>query len=443
MFCNKKNISFFLFLSSLIGIGLWIFFKPTSYPIEECKTLFASSIYSNYRIQLQSFVRQHVLYEEVRSSPPTAFNLSVKNLLEEINRTTETESAHRLSHEMFVTQLRKLTLDIEGRKEQEEKASLNLFRDIIGWMFLQADLKPSLSEFLFQHLPPPKENLFTYLPMAQSALRGNPHFNGIKHESLMEDQLLQGNLPYVIATLGKSPTKLIRIGQPFDRPSRLFFWQKPLVYPEFFLFLNLQHSHFYVNLMKRKGMEGPFSQSIEALEKQISQLYVVTLDKNSSFYWQSSNEYPESWESQSFKKFFINQMLDRKGNYYWSLHLPLGLWEKELEEILHVVHQHFFGGKDNLDRQERQDFIELTYLSILDSLVQKWQPASMNVTCKQGMDRGPSLAMLWMFQKKQLDEKVIASQLLAPPLIIHNRASHASRIERFVSAAKRIEKCID
>jgi hypothetical protein len=59
----------------------------------------------------------------------------------------------------------------------------------------------------------------------------------------------------------------------------------------------------------------------------------------------------------------------------------------------------------------------------------------MNITCKHAIDRGPSLAVLWQLKLGLASENEAAALLLAPPLLMHNRTGHESRLERFTSAA--------
>ena len=54
------------------------------------------------------------------------------------------------------------------------------------------------------------------------------------------------------------------------------------------------------------------------------------------------------------------------------------------------------------------------------------------------MDRGPSLMTLWLFQQQAINDAELVVMLLAPPLLIHQRTSHAPRLARFISAAKRL-----
>lgn len=436
MLKSSKKLCLFLGLCTLLFVGLWDGLKAKTYPMEESTRLFSSDIYMEYTRQLKTFILQHPLTTSIQHASPTAFNSTVQKLLLNLEKPLDTPLERRSYHEAFVTKLRQLASMMQAQEVTPEDLQARQFiKDLVSWVFLQADLNTSMQHYLDHYLAPPDQDLLDYLPGALKKLQTNPQFNSIQREFSSEDQLFQGNLPSVLPF---QETRLVRFGQPFDSPSRFFFWQTPMVYPEFLLFLQTQPSHLYINLMKRKGMESSLSHALEVLEKQVPQLYMVSLDKNSPFYLQKEGDYPETWETQAFKKAFLNQMSANNGHYFWSRHLDADSWHHDLHQLVEKVHQRYFYQKTSLKRNERQDFIELTYLEILDELVRQLHPASMNITCKQCMDRGPSLAVLWMFQKKQATAQELAAMLLAPPIIIHNRPSHVLRIERFVSAAKRI-----
>lgn len=302
--------------------------------------------------------------------------------------------------------------------------------EAIRKMFTGADLAKGYQQFLFKYVPPYEEgDYFIYLQNSLSSLRSGKHFKKSK-TTFSDDSFAEGNLPFLQFTLpGK--TQVIRMGLPIvERPYLQNLILTPPLNPEFVAFIRMQKRHLYVNLMKREGSEAPNSLAIESLEKREPTFSAVTLDKNSDFYWQQG-EFPS--ESKAFKQEFYNKMVDPKGTYYWSLQLTD--WNRELKAILDKVHQKYFNQKLELSKQERQDFIELSYLEILDRLVAFLQPDSMNITCKHAIDRGPSLAVLWQLKLGLANENEAAALLLAPPLLMHNRTGHEPRLERFTSAA--------
>jgi len=422
----------------MMTLGLWQFRKPYDKPIQEGDNIFSSEIYTHYHRQLNNFIVNHPLYTSVKDSPRTAFNSEIKKLIEEIEKPSGTPQEQRQFHEAFVHRLRVLAnMSLINKIDSNEKNSLKLFEDIIHWLYLGADLQVAMQSFLFSHVSPPSKNLLEYFIETQQNLYVNSKFCGVE-ELVGEDQFLLGNLPSALSIQkGSIKTQLIRFGQPLINNSKMLWWcNSPILSPEFKVFLNLHSTHLYVNLMKRQGVEGPLSMGLETLENEFPHLYVITLDKNSSFYKQDEEMYPEVMESLSFQNIFLDHLLKKNGNYFWSNHIDKSTWKQELQQIILTIHESTFRGKETLNKTERQDFIELVYLMILDKLVERWHPASMNITCRQGMDRGPSLSTLWLLQNQQLSDREAAAFLLTPSLLIHNRPIHAPRIKRLISAAR-------
>lgn len=302
--------------------------------------------------------------------------------------------------------------------------------DAIQKMFTGADLTKSYQNYLFELVPPYKEgDYFTYLKNVLSSLRQNPRFKKSK-TTFSDDSYTEGNLPFLQFTL-PNQIQVIRMGLPIiETPYLQNLIFTPSVNPEFMAFIRQQKRHLYVNLMKRDGLEGPNSFAIESLERTEPSFVAVTLDKNSDFYWQQGN-FPS--ESEAFKREYYSQLVNPKGAYYFSQ--ALKHWDLELKSILDKTHQKYFNQKLELSAKERQDFIELSYLEILDRLVALLNPNSMNITCKHAIDRGPSLAVLWQLKLGYADENEAVALLLAPPLLMHNRTSHESRLDRFTTAA--------
>lgn len=397
---------------------------PKLSDIEECKNVFESDIYTNYAKQRKEFLTQHPLYEKVKNSSDPYMTV----LIEKIEMPLGDPLEQRQNHIAIVNLIRQPS--ITSLKED----SRQLFSDLIRWTFLQADIQTEMKTFLFEQATSIPKGLSQIINETFLRFKEDPRFDSVKHDSSYEDQFLEGNLPTRIAQIKK--TTLIRFGQPLGVSRTFTSWfLSPNLSLEFLYFVQQQSSHLYVNLMKREGTERPLSQTLERLEEQIPGLYVVSLDKNSSFYWQKDE--PENMKSSAFKQVFMDNLASK--SFYWTRYLNKDEWTKDLQAILEGVHRRYFKNSESLTHAERQDFIELSYLAILDRLIEKFSPASMNISCRQAIDRAPSLIALWMLQKKQFDDREITAQLLAPPVVIHNRPSHPSRIERFLSAAKRLQ----
>lgn len=310
---------------------------------------------------------------------------------------------------------------------------------IVLKLFKGVDLRESSSDFLYSYIPPPKngEDFSIYLQNSLKLLKENPKFKGVINSPTISDSLLNGNLPSIHWIFPNGLT-LIRMGEP---AAPLTFWDNLLgkkpIEPEFQRFIQLlaPKTHLYVNLMKRYGEEGKLSKALESLQKEEENLTVVSLDKNTPFYWQSG-EYSNLFDANSFKLAFLDKL---KGEEYY---FPKNLNDMHnfLNKEINDIHNKYFDNKKDLSVKERQDFIEITYLKILDYLVDLVNPSTMNITCKQGMDRGPSLSVLWILSHGSSDYKELAALFLAEPLLIHNRPSHQERLERMLSALSTIQK---
>lgn len=438
---NKFILSILCVLIVGIGLGALHILPKKNISSTECANEFSSSYYKDYQAQLLTFVHSHPLLEPIKNASITPFNSHLQKLIRDLEQPLGDASQQRLYHENFVHQLREaLTLSSASILPEEENAR-SFYQDLVQWIFLQADLRPSTLNYFYSLVQGPQAATFEALIPTLKALRAEKKFSRVRlDEEPSKDPFLHGNLPYRLLTLpNDSATVVFRMAYPLNDLNKLHLpWVTLFPQAEFLTFIENQPRHLYVNLMKRKGSESSASQALEQLETRHSNLCVVTLDRNSDFYWQNSKIYPAALDSSTFKTLFLNQLLDQEGSFYWTTALDLPNWKNELNSILDHVLTMYFPKQSFLDREERLDYIELAYLAILDKLVEKLNPSSMNITCRQCMDRGPALYVLWMLQKNQISEKELVALLLTPPILIHNRPSHLSRIERFRSAAKRI-----
>lgn len=294
-------------------------------------------------------------------------------------------------------------------------------------LFVAKDLNPMWKQY-FSEVTQAQISSIDQLPGLHAEFKRDPRFSSLHNPADFEDQTFAGNLPSWIADY--NGTSIIRMGQPVCGQNGWRGMASVLyVAPEFRQFLQEQKSHLYVNLMKRKGNEGLFSQKIELLERDLPNVHVVTLDRNSKFYNQDDEI---SLDKDGFKKAFLAHL--QGSDYYWSG--KLGNWISNLNTILEDVDNRYFPDIATLSPIERRNYIELTHLAILDALQAQIQPETMNITCRQGIDRGPSLTALWLYQHGVLNLDQLTVQLFVPPLLFHNRAPHAARIERLVSATK-------
>lgn len=459
---RKIRVFFFLALLAVAALSAKKVFLTEKTPSRECENLFASSLYDAYHLKLKSHLQRQPGYETVKEGT-TELDRQMQQLLAAIDKPLgDSPTEKRAFHEAFVGELRKAAAQANAPVTEKELPAQQLFQSTIRWLFLEASLGGEVTVFLQDQILPrdPGKPIFDYLVDAQEELHDRLKAKRQKVKGTPpEDHFLSGNLPLLISSIPtrnepqglnalpsavdsqkvNKPVQLIRIAQPLLAPSffvRLISSAVPA--PEFVQFLQQQESHLYVNLMRRQGSEGKLSTALELLQESIPHLHVVTLDKDSDFYWQRGKYETELIDSDAFTKMFIDEMSYPGGRFFWSQDLEEKEWLTALKGAVESTRQEHFGRQLSLSRGERLDFIELTYLKILDALVSALQPVSMNITCRQSMDRGPSLMSLWLWKQGRLDEETLTTLLLAPPLIVHQRTCHLSRLKRFISAAERL-----
>jgi hypothetical protein len=205
-------------------------------------------------------------------------------------------------------------------------------------------------------------------------------------------------------------------------------------------------SHLYINLMDRNlENEEDLCEVIEKLEEEFKENFqIVTLDKNSAFYYQE-NEYASMDCALDFKSNF-NQALFHTyfSFFYWSKSLDLNAWEEECDQIMNTVHETYFSNQSKLIKSERCAFIEIVYLKIIECLTEKFQTTRVNLSCRYCADRGgTALALLYLYELLQSHQtlspeqiKKVYSLALGPSLVAYHRATQKYRIDRFLEAAQ-------
>ncbi|KAF3362161.1 hypothetical protein PHSC3_001226 [Chlamydiales bacterium STE3] len=439
----KKLWTITLFCLLFLGFG-WAFRDKyvSSGQIHECDNVFSSPVYNSFKNQMLAFIVndkcQYPLFYEKNSS----------SLL--LNALFNSALKPREYHENWVEALRRELRFISPTTPSE---TVQFYRRFCQWLMTCPELTPSIQEFLYQKYIFPTSQYDTLELIShyhQKISSDSSLFNPYKHPRL-DDGFLFGNLYANLFKLGNSQkTQVIRIPNCAKDVSLLSSFLIPPeqgVHEEFSNYITHlgDQKHLYVNLMKRRGKELKKSRLLENFEASQKALLLVTLDKDSSFYWQSFDD-SKSSEAQVFKETFIHHMFKEKGDFYWSKKLNREEWQKECRELVNNIHAQFFANRPFLQNQERKDFIELSYLAIIEALVFKFQPSCLNLSCKQSMDRGPSLTTLLYVEHclkrgDSLEEchGEILTMLFAPPILIHNRHSHDSRIDRFLSALRTLQ----
>lgn len=231
------------------------------------------------------------------------------------------------------------------------------------------------------------------------------------------DPHMEGGLPnYKYGVLDKEnkETHFLRLSTPTLGKNK-----KPRLAPEFRAFLHYlkRHKlkHTYISMQDRRSFglrtankkreylkafgvdcETHRARLLESLNHDPSLkgvLEVVTLSKDSLFYLQKG----EFSGKEEKRKFFSDYVFFLKNNgegYYFPLSWKskkINLLISRFDKLLKTLFPH----KNILTRKDKRLFIELSYLVVVD-FVQE-DSFSVNITCKQGIDRaGCSYALLYL-----------------------------------------------
>lgn len=183
-------------------------------------------------------------------------------------------------------------------------------------------------------------------------------------------------------------------------------------------------------------------------------IQVVTLAKNSNFYWQNGDQPNQADE---FKNKFIRKIFheERKG-YFFPRNLLNNDFKNNIREILDSIHNLVFSNREKLSFEERQDFIEIAYYFI-SGLISK-DSFSVNHTCKSGIDRaGGANALIYtatliqyILENEDLTQEMhqeilllihkVPSQLLSDALFNKGREIKFERLDRFIQVTSRLVK---
>lgn len=445
MFLKRSLIISILLIASGCGFLFYRMNPSQKASIHECDNIFSSDVYTEFQQQLTAFVENDLATHPFLKSEHPKLVQFVTLLLEPQSKDL------RYYHTSWLTSLR-TQLNLLGEQPSDE---LNrFFLRLDHWLMTSPDLTKSIENFLFTKfaLPKYKEDYASVIhSYHHQILHSSPNFYSFKAPAY-DDGYLYGNIPsYLFSLNNPKKTKVLRMANfAKDLPlvKSLFLPPKDGIQPEFVQYIEQlgDGKHLYVNLMKRKGKESRKTQQLENFEATQASLILVSLDKDSTFYWQARN-YANLNDAERFKTAFHQNLFRKSGNYYWSNKIDLNAWAKDSREILDEVHRKYFSSRPFLSVKERTDFIELSYIAMIDRLVLKFEPECLNISCKHSMDRGPSLTTLFyvgeLFKQGKglfLGHPKIITMLFSPPLLVHNRRSHTSRIDRFASALERMQK---
>lgn len=269
------------------------------------------------------------------------------------------------------------------------------------------------------------------------------------------DPIGQENLPsrvYEVQRKGKR-IDVLRI----PSPTRQSLINKVEIVDEFRGFLRALaadtpvRKHLIINLQDRTSWkEYARSRALETLQLNAEfshQLFVLTLPKQTDFYYQN-NEYFNLNKAEDFIKAFQGQLAaPEQCGFFFPPQLKSNEIIRFAEDALSAIHQLFFHNKNSLTRRNREDFIEIFYQFLILKCIDMLEPNSISFTCKDAIDTGAAQQAVFYGFIRLLtsdfsgkDEQDFLRWLFyTPALFIRERAIDPERFNRALSSLERLD----
>ncbi len=264
------------------------------------------------------------------------------------------------------------------------------------------------------------------------------------------DPMLQGNAPHQLFTISTENMQTACLHLP--SPTHQEYINQVKINAEFLGFLSRpgDHKHFLVNLQdKTSWKEFHRASCLEELSKNAhfnTHLVVITLAMEGDFYHQlGSYASVDAWSD--FSSILRQQLLEGES---CGFYLPLSYLKngEVFDSLMKFVHSAFFENKKELDRKERLDFIQTFYLFLIFYILEKEAPDTFSLSCKDGVDKGSSLAaalfglMHYLSTKKEFtdhESKFFIYALFYPALLVRSRSIQSQGLYRSLSVLEHLQ----
>lgn len=456
-----------LVADGFIHLGRKMGYKLKCTHFNDFHYLYTSQIFTSSINQLKKHV-QNTSQDVSRETLVHPYHRKVVDFIDFIQKVqaTQNEKSNRHLHHQVVDKIRVLSNEKPSRTEAPQLLKAIEFTEkLCEFVYVGMQLNSEMSEFLEKYIPEeafvelnkiPSTAVPGWLKKWRSIFGSVAKFNGILEFPRLYDPRRLGDVPSIIYdhSISNKKIKVIRtpaVVRDFNRNAKGEV-DKAEVVGEFRGFLesykNQGKVHLYINLMERLGgSEATRSKLIEKLEQDYpNTLRVVTLAKDSDFYYQRKAFARPIQEYTSFKNQFLAELFNTQiSTFNWSPTL-LNAWQNICTKAIDQVQAKHFQSKSSLKINERRDFIELVYSEIVERAMEFLEPDSCNISCKSCIDRGPAfIAQQYlkncMSINKDLNSaqrKQMAAIVLAPALFAQNRIMQAIRMDRLHTAAQRI-----
>lgn len=174
---------------------------------------------------------------------------------------------------------------------------------------------------------------------------------------------------------------------------------------------------------------------------------VLGLAKSSDFYMQT-DVYFEQNEADAFLKVLSEQILGGAQCGFFLSEDIAHQTAANLPKIISLIHEVFFTNSAKFTREQRLDFIEITYLFITLQVLDACEADYVCFSCKDAIDVGAATSAEWfalckMFSSSSFTEEdkgFFLYLMYSQALTLRERAIDKSRLERTLSALDCIQK---
>lgn len=221
------------------------------------------------------------------------------------------------------------------------------------------------------------------------------------HINVNFDPHLQGNIPYIYDKLkmDEKTVNLMRMGTPTIEgctgPAQIIeefrgYLQDCVVKHKIHLYISLQNDK---AKMAGTGDETGRNTAIKDLQNEFpNNFFVVVLAHDSNFYKQAGI-HNKTQKTDDFFDVFKSELFGKDTGFYFPQ-----AWKDDLkplvDKLLKFVLYISFDGKEELTRQEKQDFIQIFYAYLALLLIDYSKADNANITCKDAIDRAGMLNAL-------------------------------------------------
>ena len=271
------------------------------------------------------------------------------------------------------------------------------------------------------------------------------------------DPMLQGNTPYQMINLIVNNKEVAFLHMPC--PTQQTIINKAKIIPEFIGFLKYltnQQQVCLINLQERTNLqEIARCNEIEKLQY-IAEfndlLQVITLDKHTSFYYQT-HEYKDITSAKAFKKSLYSEVLkpSQDGLHFPNILLANKQFNDFIKNTIEFIHEIVFLNKNVLSKFEKTVFIDIFYNFLILKLMEINKIDYISFISKDGVDT-PAIAIAEFYifikilkQEKLMkkDEENILYLIYSTALLIRERSVNIQKLNNMISSMQLFDEMIN